>query len=141
MIHITMELLTQGEKVVVAGFKAEALEAESSKPRKELIAAMDEGNFAKDKVKVLIEELRVEKLLTVQKDEQLHVANQKVKIVVAKAVQAFQLTKKYNIVIFSWYYKGFELLWRYLLKHMPGVDMENLDFRQVDKEMKANEAA
>ena len=106
MIHITTELLTQGEKVVVAGFKAKALEAESSKPRKELIAAMDEGNSAKEKVKVLIEELRVEKLLTVQKDEQLHVANQKVKIVVAKAVQAFQLTKKYNIVIFSWYYKG-----------------------------------
>ena len=33
-----------------------------------------------------------------QKDEQLVVANQKVKSIAAKAVQAFQLTTKYNTV-------------------------------------------
>jgi len=86
MIHITTELLTHEEKAVVVGSKAEMLEAESSKLRKELIVAMDEGNSAKEKVKALTEELRVEKLLIAQKDEQLQVANQKVKIVVAKAV-------------------------------------------------------
>ena len=42
--------------------------------------------------------LWMEKLLTVQKDEQIQSANQKIKIVAAKAVQAFQLTKEYNTI-------------------------------------------
>ena len=36
--------------------------------------------------------------MVTQKDEQLVVANQKVKSIAAKAVQAFQLTTKYNTV-------------------------------------------
>lgn len=86
MIYITTELLTKEEKAIVAGSKAEMLEAESSKLRKELIVAMDEGNSTKEKVKALTEELRVEKLLIVREDEQMQVANQKVKTVVTKAV-------------------------------------------------------
>ena len=89
MIHITTEFLTHKEKVAMVGSKVEALEVESSKLKKELISAMDERNITKEKVKALIEELRVKKLLTVQRDEQLQVANQKVKIMAAKAVQAF----------------------------------------------------
>jgi len=61
--------------------------------------------------------------------------------VVTKVVQAFQLTEEYNIVFFSWYYKGFELLRRYMVKHPSGVNLEDLDFEEVDKEMEANEAA
>lgn len=37
------------------------------------------------------------------------------------------------------YFKGFELLIRYLTKHNPGVDLEGLDFEVVDKEMEADE--
>ena len=68
-------------------------------------------------------------------------ANQKVKSITAKVVQAFQLTDDYNMVLFSWYYKGFELLRRYLVKHGLGVDLEDLDFEAIDKEMEADEAA
>ena len=68
-------------------------------------------------------------------------ANQKVKSITAKVVQAFQLTDEYNMVLFSWYYKGFELLRRYLVKHGPRVDLEDLDFEAIDKEMEADEAA
>lgn len=56
---MTIEFLAQEEKAVVASSKMEVLEAKSSKLRKELIAAMDEGNSAKEKVKALTEELRV----------------------------------------------------------------------------------
>lgn len=73
-IHITIEHLTHEEKVVVAGSKVVALEVESSKIRKELVGAIDEGNTAKERIKNLAEALRVEKLLMVQKDEQLQVA-------------------------------------------------------------------
>ena len=57
------------------------------------------------------------------------------------AIRAFQLTKEYNTVLFSWYYKGFELLRRYLVKHPSRVNLENLDFEEVDKEMEVDEAA
>ena len=44
-------------------------------------------------------------------------------------------------MLFSWYFMGFELLKRYLVKHMVGVDMENLDLEEVDKEMAVDEAS
>jgi len=55
-------------------------------------------------------------------------ANQKIAFAGSDAVQTFQLIEEYNIVLFSWYFKGFELLRRYLMKHNPKVDLENLDF-------------
>ena len=71
MIHITTEYLTNKERVVMANSKVEALEAKSSKLRKNIITAMDGGNKEKEQVKALTKELQVEKLLTMQKDEQL----------------------------------------------------------------------
>ena len=56
-------------------------------------------------------------------------------------MQAFQLTEEYNIVLFSWSFKAFELLRRYLTKHNLEVNLENLDFKEVDKEIKAGEVA
>ena len=58
-----------------------------------------------------------------------------------KAIQAFQLTEEYNTVLFSWYYKGFKLLRQYMVKHPSGVNLEDLDFEKVDKELEADEAA
>ena len=43
-------------------------------------------------------------------------------------------------MLFSWYFKGFELLRRYFIKHPFGVDLEKLDLEGVDKEMAADEA-
>ena len=59
----------------------------------------------------------------------------------AKAIEGFQQTEEYNTVLFSWYFKGFELLRRYFIKHPFGVDLEKLDLEEVDKEMAADEAA
>ena len=44
-------------------------------------------------------------------------------------------------MLFSWYYKGFKLIRRYLVKHTFGVDLENLDMEVVDQEMVADEAS
>ena len=60
---------------------------------------------------------------------------------VAKAIQTFQLTEEYNTILFSWYYKDFELLRRYMVKHPFGVNLEELDFEEVDKEIEAAQAA
>ena len=63
------------------------------------------------------------------------------KNVVAKAVHAFQLTDEYNAVLFSWYFKSFELLRRYLVKHGLETNLEDLDFEAIDKEIEADKAA
>ena len=140
-IHITSEYLANEEKVVVVNSKVEALEAEGSRLRKDLLAVMYDSNASREKIKALSNELRVEKLRVTQKDEQLVAANQKVKSIVAKAVHAFQLTDEYNMVLFSWYYKGFELLKRYLVKHDLGMDLEDLDVEAIDKEIEADKVA
>ena len=44
-------------------------------------------------------------------------------------------------MLFCWYFKGFELLRRYFVKHLTGVDLENLDLEEVDKEMVADDAS
>ena len=122
----------QEAKITSAMSRVEALEAENSKLKRDLITAMDEANAAKEKAKSLGDNLRAERQLTLEKDEQTLVAKEKMKTIAAKVVEAFQQIKEYNTVLFSWYYKGFELLRRYLVKHPSGVDLENLDMEVVD---------
>ena len=93
------------------------------------------------KLKTLTDKLRVERELTKEKDEQIAAARERAKGLAAKAVEGFQQTDKYNTILFSWYFKGFELLRRYFIKHPFGVDLEKLDLEEVDKEMAADEAA
>ena len=121
--------------------KMEALEVENSQLKKNLINAMGEANTLKEKVKTLSDDLKAERQLTLEKDEQLLSTNEKLKTIATKAVEAFQQTDEYNTVLFSWYFKGFELLRRYFVKHPTEVDLENLDLEEVDKEMAIDEAA
>ena len=69
-VHITSEYLTHEAKVTSAVSRVEALEAENSKLKKDLISTMDETNTIKKKVKVLGDDLKVERQLTLEKDEQ-----------------------------------------------------------------------
>ena len=76
-----------------------------------------------------------------EKDEQLLVAKEKLKTIAARSIEGFQQTDEYNTVLFSWYFKGFELLRHYLVKHPTGVDLQSLDLEVVDQEMATDEAA
>ena len=69
--------------------RVKALELENSKLKKDLISAMDEANTINEKVKVLGDDLRAERQLTLEKDKQLQAAKEKIKTVAAKAVKAF----------------------------------------------------
>ena len=140
-MHITTQYLANEEKAVVANSKVEALEAEASGLRKDLITTMDSLNVSKEQVRVLTEQLDVERQSVKQKDELLAAAAQKMKVAVAKAVTAFQTTEEYNTILFQWYFKGFELLRRYLVKHGLGVSLDDLDLEAVDKEIEEDEAA
>ncbi|KAK9997050.1 hypothetical protein SO802_021736 [Lithocarpus litseifolius] len=140
-LHITSEYLAQETKVVFAVSRVDALEAKNSKLKKDLITAMGEANIMREKLKVMGDDLRVERQLLVEKDEQLLAAKEKIKTIAAKAVEAFQQTDEHNNMLFSWYFKRFELLRCYLIKHPAGVDMENLDLKEVDREMTANEVS
>ena len=140
-LHITSKYLASEAKFEFARSHASSMEAENSKLRKELITAMDDANQAKEKLRILTEELRVEWELTKEKDEQIAAARERAKGLAAKAVEGFQQTEEYITVLFSWYFKGFELLRRYFIKHPSGVDLEKLDLEEVDKETNADEAA
>ena len=140
-IYITSEYLTQEAKITSSVSRLEALEVENSKLKKDLITTMDEANFIKEKVKYLGDDLRAERQLMLEKDEQLLAAREKLKVIAVKAVKGFQQTEEYSTVLFSWYFKGFELLRWYIIKHPIGVELENLDMEVVDQEMAADEVA
>ena len=78
-----------------------ALELENSTLKKKLIDSMDKANTLKEKVKTLSDDLRAERQLTLEKDEQLLGAKEKLKTIVARSVEAFQQTDEYNTVLFS----------------------------------------
>ena len=63
--------LSSEEKVVVTNSKVDFIEAESSKLRKDLTKAMDQATKTKEKVKELKDALKAEKMLVVQKDEEI----------------------------------------------------------------------
>ena len=115
-LHITSKYLASEAKVEFARFHASSMKAENSKLRKELIAAMDDANQAKEKLRTLTEELRVERELTKENNKQIAAARERAKGLAAKAIEGFQQTEEYNSVLFSWYFKGFELLRRYFIK-------------------------
>ena len=102
---------------------------------------MDEANTLKEKIKVIGDNLMAKRQLMVEKVEQLQAAKEKIKTIAAKAIEAFQQTEEYNTILFSWYFKGFELLRRYLVKHPTRANLENLDLEDVDKKMATDEAS
>ena len=66
-----MEYLTHETKVALTVSKVEALEAENSKLKNDLISTMDEANNIKEKDNVLGDDLKAKRKLTLGKDEQL----------------------------------------------------------------------
>ena len=139
-LHNTSEYLTQEAKVASLTSKLEALEAKNSTLKKNLIDSMGRATNLKEKVKTLRDDLRVERQLTQEKDAQLLGAKEKLKTIAARSIEAFQMTDEYNTVLFNWYFKGFELLRRYLVKHPFGVELEKLDLEEVNQEMATDEA-
>ena len=99
-LHITSEYFTQEAKASLTS-RMEALERENFEGKKNLIVSMDETTSLKAKVKTLDDDLRVEFKLTLEKDEQLLSAKEKLKTIAARLVEAFQTTDVYNIVFFS----------------------------------------
>ena len=136
-----MDYLSTEEKVLVTNSKLEFVEAESSKLRKDLIADMDETNKANEKIKELKEAVRVEKMLVIQKDGKIQVALLKTNVEQEKVIQQFTQSEQFSDLQFIQYFKGFELLRRWMMKHHSlAVDFSNLDFETIDTEILADEA-
>ena len=66
------------------------LDKDYAKMRRDLIVAIDEVNNLKEKVKVLLDNLRVERQMMLEKDKQLQAAKERVKMIVVKSIEAFQ---------------------------------------------------
>ena len=81
---------------MVANSELEYVEAESLKLRKELIVAMDETKKANEKIRELTKALRVEKVLVVQKDEEIQVANLRTDMEKDKIVQKFMQLEQFS---------------------------------------------
>ena len=76
--------------------KMEVLETKNSTLKKKLIESMHEVNTFKESSKTLADDLRAERQLTLEKDEQLLVAKDKLKTIAARSIEGFQQTDEYN---------------------------------------------
>ena len=66
------------------------LDKDYAKMRRDLIVAIDEVNNLKEKAKVLLDNLKVERQMMLEKDKQLQAAKERVKMIVVKSIEAFQ---------------------------------------------------
>ena len=70
--------------------KMEVLETENSTLKKKLIESMHEVNTLKESSKTLADVRRAERQLRLEKDEQLLVAEDKLKTIAARPIEEFQ---------------------------------------------------
>ena len=102
---------------------------------------MDQATKAKEKVKELSEALKVEKLLITQKDDEIQDAFLKTDEEREKVIAQLLRSEHFSDLQFIQYYKGFELLRRWTMKHHnQAVDFLNLDFEIIDTKILADEA-
>nr|POE57833.1 hypothetical protein CFP56_76368 [Quercus suber]POE62721.1 hypothetical protein CFP56_26481 [Quercus suber] len=140
-LRIMMDYLSAEEKIVMSSSKAKSVEAECSKLKKDLIAAMNERNEANQKVKELTQSLRVEKALVIQKDKEIQAALLKTDEERENVIKKFKQSEEFSDLQFLQYFKGFELLHRWTMKHhSSAVDFSSLDFEKIDTEVLEDEA-
>ena len=126
---------------MVANSKVESIEVECSKLKKDLIAVMNEKNDANEKIRELIEALCVEKALVIQKDEEIQATLLKTDAEREKIIQKFKQSDEFSDLQFIQYFKGFEILCRWTMKHHSlAVDFSNLDFEKIGIKVLADEA-
>ena len=89
-MHIASEYLTLEAKVASLVSKMEVLETENSTLKKKLIESMHEVNTLKESSKTLADVRRAERQLRLEKDEQLLVAEDKLKTIAARPIEEFQ---------------------------------------------------
>ena len=101
---------------------------------------MDQVTKAKEKVKQLKDALKVEKKLLIQQDKEVQAALLKIDEAREKVVTKFLEFDHFSNLQFVQYFKGFELLCRWITKHHSQVaDFTNLDFKAINTEILANE--
>ena len=125
----------------MANSKVDLIEAKSSKLRKNLIKDMDQSTKAKEKLKELKDALKVEKKLVIQKDEEVQATLLKTDEERGKVIAKFLESDRFPDLHFVQYFKGFELLRRWMMKHHSQVaDFANLDFETIDTKILVDEA-
>lgn len=95
----------------------------------------------KGKAKELNEALKVEKLLITQKDNEIQAALLRTNEERKKVIDQFLKSKHFSNLQFIHYYKGFELLRKWTMKHhSQAMDFSNLDFKAIDIKVLIDEA-
>nr|POF14707.1 hypothetical protein CFP56_34191 [Quercus suber] len=138
---IMIDYLNVEEKVMMATSKAESVEVECSQLKNDLIVAMNERNEVNQKIKELTKALRVEKALVAQKDEDIQATLLKTDDERDKIIQKFKQLEEFSDLQFMQYFKGFEHLRQWMMKHPSlAIDFSSLDFEKIDMEILEDEA-
>nr|POF08589.1 hypothetical protein CFP56_53075 [Quercus suber] len=102
---------------------------------------MNERKEANQKIKELTVALRVEKALVVQKDEEIQAALLKTDEERVKVIKNFKESKEFSDLQLIQYFKGFELLRRWTMKHhSAAVNFSNLDLEKIDTEIREDKS-
>ena len=75
---MTTDYLAKEGRAVTANSKAEATKPKNSRLRKDMIKAMDQASEAKANLKEVFDQLKIEKMLIIKKDEEIQSAMLKI---------------------------------------------------------------
>ena len=105
---MTTDYLVREGMAVTANSRAEATKPKNS--RLSMIEAMDQASEAKANLKEVSDQLKIEKMLIIKKDEEIQSVMLKIGDEHEKVVVDFQVLESFGIIIFGKFFKGFELL-------------------------------
>ena len=109
-LRLTANYLVREGRAMTANSRAEATKPKNSRLRKDMIEAMDQASEAKANLKEVSDQLKIEKMLFIKKDEEIQSAMLKIGDEHEKVVVDFQALESFGIIIFGKFFKGFELL-------------------------------
>ena len=97
---------------------------------------------AKAKLKDVSDQLRTERMLVIKKDEEIQLVKEKVSNERENAVVDFLASEAFSTIYFDEFFKGFELLQQWTMKHhSKAVDYSDLNYEAIHEEIMADEDA
>lgn len=137
-LYISGKYLDYEDRYVKATSKVESLSAENKSLKGQNSTIADEAKKDKDLLKTLERSINTEQYFSKLKDKQIAEALLKVKKASLNAVEKFKAPNEYLDKLCDYYVEGFDLLRKYLEKHISELDLSNLDMEAVEKEVLAD---
>ena len=128
------------EKYALAESKVESVSFENAFLADQVTKLTADFVKAQDGLSMLEKDLKTEKAFCALKDKQLEVTLGKFEEAQVQSMVDFKKSDKYKDKLCALYVEGFDLVYTYMKKHHPEIDLSKLDIEEKEREVVVDRA-